>query len=312
MECPVRVIVLRSKQQVVRRDPYAGPVGVPPRVPKDLAVEVPDLTSREFAALRRDRWVVDFALPMPVKLIRPLKRSKARPAVAPKVSWGVEAVGVPGCPFTGDGIVVTVLDTGIDRGHPAFSGVKIVPRNFTQESDEDLDGHGTHCAGTIFGRPVDGCTIGMAPGVRKALVGKVLGADGGSSETIFEAILWAFKNHAQVVSMSLGIDFPGYQMALVDGGYPREVATSLALEGYRSNIRMFDRLSNLITPRDPSTPGLIVVAAAGNESRRQRDERYRMRKRTGKASLTLLSEKKSEKKDRQSKLDASQWFEYRP
>jgi hypothetical protein len=133
-----------------------------------------------------------------------------------------------------------------------------------------------------------------------------------SSETIFEAILWAFKNHAQVVSMSLGIDFPGYQMALVDGGYPREVATSLALEGYRSNIRMFDRLSNLITPRDPSTPGLIVVAAAGNESRRQRDERYRMRKRTGKASLTLLSEKKSEKKDRQSKLDASQWFEYRP
>ena len=76
--------------------------------------------------------------------------------------------------------------------------------------------------------------------------------------------------------MSLGIDFPGYQRSLVDGGYPREVATSLALEGYRSNIRMFDRLSNLISPRDSFTPGSILVAAAGNDSRRQQDERYRI------------------------------------
>jgi len=188
----------------------------------------------------------------------------------------VEAVGAVGCPFTGDGIVVAVLDTGIDRGHPAFSGMEIVAKNLTKEADADVNGHGTHCAGTIFGRPVDGCTIGVAPGVRKALIGKVLGMGGGSSEAIFEAVLWAFENHAQVISMSLGIDFPGYQRALVDEGYPREVATSLALEGYRANIRMFDRLSHLISPRDPITPGSIVVAAAGNESRRDRDERFRI------------------------------------
>ena len=39
---------------------------------------------------------------------------------------------------------------------------------------------------------------------------------------------------------------------------------------------MFDRLSHLISPRDPITPGSIVVAAAGNESRRDRDERFRI------------------------------------
>jgi len=39
---------------------------------------------------------------------------------------------------------------------------------------------------------------------------------------------------------------------------------------------MFDRLSNLISPRDSFTPGAIVVAAAGNESRRDQDERYRI------------------------------------
>ena len=265
----MKVIVLRSKRQVVPRDPYSTPVTVPSQAPEDLSVEVPDLTQGELRGLRRDRAVVDFALPMPVRLIRPLTTSKACPGEAPKVSWGVEAVATMGCPFTGSGIVVAVLDTGIDGNHAAFSGLEIVSKNFTQEADADLDGHGTHCTGTIFGRPVDGCTIGIAPGVRKALIGKVIGVEGGSSDAIFEAILWAFENHAQVVSMSLGIDFPGYQRAFVDEGYPREFATSLALEGYRSNTRMFDRLSNLISPRDSFTTGSILVAAAGNESQRE-------------------------------------------
>jgi subtilisin family serine protease len=275
-EDPMKVIVLRSNLPVVPRDPYTTPMGHPSQALEDLTVEVSELTQGKLRSLRRDRSIVDFALPMPMKLIRPLKTSSARLRKAPKASWGVEAVGAVGCPFTGDGIVVAVLDTGIDMGHAAFSGVKIIRENFTKEAAADLDGHGTHCAGTIFGRPVDGCTIGIAPGVRKALIGKVIGAEVGSSEAIFEAILWAFKNDAQVVSMSLGIDFPGYQRALVDRGYPREVATSLALEGYRSNIRMFDRLSNLVSPRDQFTPGLILVAASGNESRREKDKRYRI------------------------------------
>jgi len=215
----MKVIILRSRKQMPR-DPYTTPVGVPSQAPGDLTFEVPDLKQGELRDIRRDRSVVDFALPMPVTLIRPLKRSRAHRGVAPRVSWGVEAVGAVGCPFTGDGIVVAVLDTGIDKGHAAFSGLELVKKNFTQEADEDVDGHGTHCAGTIFGRPVDDCTIGVAPGVRKALIGKVLGMEGGSSEAIFEAILWAFENHAQVVSMSIGIDFPGYQRALVDRGYP--------------------------------------------------------------------------------------------
>jgi subtilisin family serine protease len=220
--------------------------------------------------------VVDFAPPIPVRLIQPLKKAKARPKKPPTASWGLDAVGAAGCPFSGDGIVVAVLDTGIDQSHPAFSGVEIIAKNFTEEADTDLNGHGTHCAGTIFGRPVDGCAIGIAPGVRKALIGKVLSEKGGSSDAIFEGILWAFQNQAHVVSMSIGIDFPGYQSALVDEGYPRDVATSLALEGYRSNIRLFDRLSNLVSPRDMFTSGSVLVAAAGNESRRDRDERYRI------------------------------------
>ena len=68
------------------------------------------------------------------------------------MSWGVQAVGAGDCPegITGEGITVAVLDTGIDGNyeeHPAFKGVqKIETENFTDESNEDVIGHGTHCA----------------------------------------------------------------------------------------------------------------------------------------------------------------------
>ena len=35
--------------------------------------------------------------------------------------WNLKAVGADTSPFSGDGIVVAVLDTGIDTAHPAFS-----------------------------------------------------------------------------------------------------------------------------------------------------------------------------------------------
>jgi len=60
-------------------------------------------------------------------------------------------MGADSSPFTGDGIVVAVLDTGIDASHPALSGVEIVEYDVMGDSNGDQNGHGTHCAGTIFG-----------------------------------------------------------------------------------------------------------------------------------------------------------------
>ena len=71
--------------------------------------------------------------------------------------------------------MVAVLDTGIDPNHVAFNGVNLTRRNFTAEGDDDLHGHGTLCAGTIFGRDVNGLRIGVARGVSDAIIGKVLG-----------------------------------------------------------------------------------------------------------------------------------------
>jgi subtilisin family serine protease len=133
----------------------------------------------------------------------------------------------------------------------------------------DTHGHGTHCAGTIFGRTVGGRRIGVAQGVKRALVGKVLGAGGGGSDKIAAAIQWAAEGGANVISMSLGMDFPGFVETLVGRfGMPIPAATSRALEGYRSNVQLFERLAALIAGQEMFLRSSILVAAAGNESER--------------------------------------------
>lgn len=232
-------------------------------------VEVDELDTRSSRAMRRRSEVMAVAPVMPMKLIEPVAtRDEVTPA-AGDVTWGVKAIGADTSPFDGSGIVVAVLDTGIDPTHPAFAGVNLTRRNFTTAGDDDTHGHGTHCAGTIFGRAVNGTRIGVAPGVTEAVIGKVLGPGGGGSDQVASAIQWAIAEGAHVISMSLGIDFPGFVRLLVEAhGYPTERATSLALEGYRHNVRLFERLVSLITAQGPFGTQAVLVAAAGNESQR--------------------------------------------
>jgi len=264
-----KMIILRRGGST--RDPFRGP-SFESAAQQEMKVEVDEVERREIPKITRNADVMAVAPPMPMRLIAPLDDHEATPEEAGDVTWGLRAVGADSSPFSGDGIVVAVLDTGIETSHPAFAGVELMRRNFTDEGDDDEHGHGTHCAGTIFGRSLSGTRIGVAPGVRRALIGKVLGEGGGSSEQIVTAIQWAVQNGAHVISMSLGIDFPGYARWLREqAGFPEELATSRALEGYRANVLLFERLASLV--RAGSQPTLIV-AAAGNESRRSEDERF--------------------------------------
>lgn len=263
-------VVIRSTSPVTRSP--GAMAGRQPTLattaPEVIDIEEVGLTSREHADLRRDPRTRAIARSMPMKLITPIEATDAAPA-AGDATWGVEAVGATDTPFDGAGITVAVLDTGIDPDHPAFAGVDIVQKNFTAEGDNDSHGHGTHVAGTIFGRGVDGLRIGVAPGVERALIGKVLGAGGGSSASIARAIQWAVNEGAHVVSMSLGIDFPGFVKLLIEReGLEVEPATSIALEQYRANINLFTALADTVQAHGAFGQGTLIVAASGNESRR--------------------------------------------
>jgi subtilisin family serine protease len=233
-----------------------------------VKIEVDDLESRRAANLTRQKGILAVAPAIPMKLIAPIASDTSLESVTGSVSWGVQAVGADKSPYNGKGIVIAILDTGIDRFHSAFAGMQIERKNFTDGSDDDEDGHGTHCAGIIFGREVEGTRIGVATGVEKALIGKVLGANSGGSDQIAQAILWAVTNGANVISMSLGFDFPRYVKLLEANGTPTELAVSIGLEGYRLNLLLFDRLVSFISAQSKILQPTLLIAAAGNESRR--------------------------------------------
>lgn len=225
---------------------------------------------------------------MPVSLVQPCLSADYGISSAPdpvaiaieaKTSWGIVEVGAGKSPFTGSQVRVAILDTGITWRHPAFARMAKIQQNFTEEGKSgdvaDRHGHGTHCAGIAFGRDVKGVRIGVAPGALTAIVGKVLDRGGrGSTAGVLKVLHWAVGQKADIISMSLGFDFPGMQQKLVDSGCPPKIATSRALKAYRDNLRQFETLVSFLLQETSESAGAVIVAAAGNESLRNLDPQF--------------------------------------
>lgn len=238
--------------------------------PAEIRIDTERL-SEKHARQARQMPGMRVAPKMPTKLVAPkeLNGEGATPA------WGIDAVGANSSSSDGAGVRVAILDTGINAAHTAFQGVQIEEKDFTGTSNGDGNGHGTHVAGTVFGRDVGGTPIGVATGVTDALIGKVLADDGsGSSDMIFRGFQWALNRGAQVINMSLGFDFPGYVAWLTDQDVPVALATSMGLRAYADNANAFEALMAFAVSRIPFDGGAVVVAAAGNESQRHIDPNH--------------------------------------
>jgi subtilisin family serine protease len=138
---------------------------------------------------------------------------------------------------TGEGVVVAIMDTGVDNAHPGLTGkwlggvdvskpnTRLSPRDGTFDAD-DNQGHGTSVAGMSIGTGApDGTYSGVAPGASLVdlRIGTIFGyAPGEGPQNIFDATLqgidWAiqFKDHQwsggtgiDVLSLSWGNDVGG-------------------------------------------------------------------------------------------------------
>jgi len=107
--------------------------------------------------------------------------------------------------YDGSGIVVSIIDTGIDLNHPDLEGQIIGGYDFVDNDEipEDTNGHGTQVAGIIAS---NGNLKGIAPN-SKILMYKV-SEDGESvpSHLIIKAIEKSIEDNADIINISLGIN----------------------------------------------------------------------------------------------------------
>ena len=223
-------------------------------------VEVAELTQGHVGWLRREPSVVGVAPVVPMKLVAPIRRYESK-TVRSHDSWGVSAVGAESSPFTGNGVTVALLDSGIDSEHPAFAGVTLEQRDFTGEGNGDQNGHGTHVAGIVLGRPINGFRIGVAPGINRALVGKVCGTLGSSTDRLLQAIHWAVDNGADVILISVRADAHFLMQTYLEADLNSEAAIFRVVEAIDSNTHL---LENMIRIANVTRP-VSIVAAVGNE-----------------------------------------------
>jgi subtilisin len=165
-------------------------------------------------------------------------------------TWGVRAVGADRSRFTGKGIKVAILDSGFDRAHPDFDGreIRMWSAFANEKPDEDLQGHGTHCAGTAAGPNVarNRMRYGVAHEADLCIY-KVLGNGGyGTDGSVLAGIERALDEGCEVLAMSFG-----------RGAKPEN----------RPNP-VFE-----LTAQQALSAGTLIVAAAGNSS--SRDIGYR-------------------------------------
>ncbi|MEA5559269.1 S8 family serine peptidase, partial [Nodularia spumigena] len=156
----------------------------------------------------------------------------------------------------GSGMAVAVIDSGLDWTHSLLNNNYVAGRDFVygDNNPEDIDGHGTHVAGTVGAADP---RYGVAPDVK--LIGlKVFGndGDGGNNTDIQAALQWVIDNKERynivAVNMSLG-----------EGFYT-------SVSGAEGNITIDEvrRLEEL---------GVVVVSAAGNSFKGNRHLRKRIK-----------------------------------
>ena len=155
--------------------------------------------------------------------------------------------------FTGKGIRIGVVDTGIDYTHPILGGClgpdcivthgwdsvghdDLIGNSIPEPDDDPMDcaGHGTHVAGIISALPNDYGFLGVAPDARLGAY-RALDCFGyGTEETISAGMLRAFDDGSDIITLSVS----------VDGGLPDSLVSLTATRIVEAGVPVFVAIAN--------------------------------------------------------------------
>ncbi len=165
---------------------------------------------------RRDDTVSKIAPATDAELIRP-QLSAALAAAPPEgISWGIRRINAHALwdkNLTGEGVTIGHVDTGVDAAHPALGNAVDAFAEFSRAGEQvtgamatDSGRHGTHTAGIMVGRPVNGFSFGVAPG---AMLASAMVIEGGTvAARLLGGLDWCVGQGVRIVNISLG--FRGY------------------------------------------------------------------------------------------------------
>jgi len=165
------------------------------------------------------------------------------------IAWHVSHINAPEVwqqGYTGEGIIVAVLDSGVNYNHQDLAGnmwthpdYPYHGYNFIENNNNPMDYffHGTHVAGIVAGNGTAGTTTGVAPGATIMAV-KVLSNNGGGTQMgVWSGIQFAVEHGAHIINLSVGWS---YQWSPDRGAWRTAMVNTL-------------------------NAGLIAAVAAGNE-----------------------------------------------
>ncbi|GBE80855.1 Subtilisin-like protease [Sparassis crispa] len=150
----------------------------------------------------------------------------------------------------GSGVDVYVIDTGVNIRHVEFEGRAYWGKTIPQgDTDEDANGHGTHCSGTIASRK-----YGVAKAANIIAV-KVLGSNGsGSMSDVVGGVVWAAQSAAAKAVAA------AKELALTGKTKHKGSVANMSLGGGKS--RALDDTVNKAVDQ-----GMHFAVAAGNDNR---------------------------------------------
>jgi len=175
-----------------------------------VRLKIPDTESlADFIASHEGDAEIISLEPNPLVMAMADKAAAPNDPLFPK-QWGLRKIGVTkawAMTVGSEGMVIAVLDTGVDETHADLEGQLLQGYNVLAptESPADDNGHGTAIAGILAAEANN--DFGIAGTCRKCrlLPVKVLDENGeGTYADLIKGILWAVHQGARVINLSLG------------------------------------------------------------------------------------------------------------